>query len=339
MARSDHEEKEDKLVIISENVDKKGMFYLVRRMPEKLHKKFEWAFDKRSYDWSFDEKEMRRARRILKKRGYKVRVNRMNQVVMSLGDALKEFKDEKLPRLKTGFGALDKLLNGGCVKGGVILIGGEPGAGKSTLTNQLTLRWSNPKKKKRRRCVYINTEEHASQVSDRYRRLNEQQPFNKKQKRNLILMVQKDINMVRAALRKEDAEVVILDSIGGFVEASGHYARGGTKILKEAAGILHDYVKENNSKAVAIMIAHVNKEGKIAGPEAIQHMADTVLYIQGSGRIRTIQPMKNRFGPTSGMISVAMTETGLEFEESQKVEREIKPGQQVAKLGDGWTEA
>jgi predicted ATP-dependent serine protease len=336
MARSDHEEQEDKIIHMAENVDKRGMFYLIRKMPEKLEKKFAWAFDGRSQDWSFDEKEMKRARRVMKKKGYKVKIARMNQVVMSLGEALTEFKEQKLPRLKSGFKPFDVLLNGGFVKGGIVMIGGEPGAGKSTLTNQLVMRWS---KKKHRRCVYINTEEHAKQVTDRYKRLNEQQPFNKKQKKNLVLQVQKDINMVRATLRREDASVVILDSLGGFVEATGHFARGGTKILREAAGILHSYVKENNPNAIAIMTCHVTKDGRIAGPESIQHMADTVLFIQGSGRIRTIQPTKNRFGPTSGMISVAMTETGLEFEESQKVEREIKPGQQVAKLGDGWTEA
>lgn len=325
-------EAEDKKVHISQNVDKNGVFYIIKRLPEKLHKKFAQFYSKKDDDWFFEENEIKKAKRILKKRGYKPKIAKLNSVVMSLGDALKEFKGEAVPRLKSKYKSMDQLLNGGFVKGAVVLVSGEPGAGKSTLATQLMLRWSN-----KRRCVYINTEENAEQVTDRFKRINENQPFNKKQKKNLVIMVQKDVNMVRAALRKEDAAVIILDSLGGFVEANSG-TRGGGRILKDASGIVHDYVKENNPRAVAIMVGHINKKGKIAGPEALQHMADTVLFIQGSGRVRTIQPTKNRFGDTSGMISVAMTETGLEFEDSHKMERDVTPGQQVARIGEGWSD-
>lgn len=329
--RLSENEDDDKIVHISENVDRKGIFYSIKRMPEKLHKKFNWAYDKKNDDWMIEEGELRKVKKILKRRGYKIKIAKMNQVVMSLRDALKEFDEEKLPRLKSKYKSLDELVGGGFVKGGTVLVSGEPGAGKSTLATQLMLKWS-----KKRRCIYINTEETIRQVTDRFKRINENQKFNKKQRKNLLIVIQKDINLVRATLKKEDAEVLILDSLGGFSESSSNLGRGGSRILKEATAIVYDYVKENRPDAVAIMTGHVTKKGEIAGPESIQHMADVTLFIQGSGQTRSIQPLKNRYGPTSGMIHVGMGELGLEFEDSQEMRRDVRPGQSIARADSGW---
>lgn len=322
-------------VLLSQNVDKNGIFYSIKRMPDDLKPLFDWAYDKRNEDWFIEEEDLIKAKKLIKRAGFKPKVLVLHQGLMSAGEALKEIGDAKLPRLKTKIEVLDKLLNGGFVKGSVTLVSGEPGAGKSTLATQLMLLWS-----KKKRCIYINTEENRVQIADRFKRINIDQPFNKKQLKNLLWGCYHDVNFVKAMLRKEDAEIIILDSLGGFVEAATNASRGGTKILKEAAGMIHDYVKENNNHAVAIMIGHVNKKGDIAGPEAMQHMADTVLFIQGSSRVRTIQPIKNRYGDTSGMVTAAMTERGLDFEDSQQVVRDVNPGQvnQVARIGDGWTE-
>lgn len=323
----------ENIVHISENVDKKGIYYLVTHLPERLHKKFEEYWDKKNESWRFSEEEVVRFRKILKKRGFKPRTLKLQQRIMSLGEAIGELKEGKFPRVKTRFKTLDELLNGGFAKGSVTLVSGEPGAGKSTLANQLLLNWS-----KKKRCIYINTEETDKQVADRFRRLNAEVPFTKKQKNNLTIMVIQDINLVRAKLKaEEDAKVVILDSLGGFVEASG-VSHGGVRVLRHATSMISDYIKINRPDGIAIVIGHINKSGQIAGPEAIQHMCDTILFIQGSARIRSIQATKNRFGPTSGMISVAMTETGLEFAEAATTERDIQPGQQVARLGEEWQE-
>jgi len=323
----------DKIVQITENVDKKGLFYVIRRLPEKFQKLFEWAYVKKNDWWYFEEEELRSVRQKIKKKGYKVKIAKMSQAVMSLGDAL-ELDNTEVKRLKTKIKQFDELLNGGFAKGSVIAFGGDPGVGKSTLATQLLLKWS---RKKRRRCAYINSEETVSQVVERFKRLNADQPFTNTQKKNLIIKVLTSPDLARAYLKKEEVfSALVVDSVSGFEQ------RGSIKTQREVAAIVHDYVKWVNPNCVAIVVCQVTKEHEIAGPKSLQHMVDTILYISGNTRLRRIQPTKNRFGSTAGKIDVQMDETGLIFEDSQITERITNsPNQTLASSGgsnEGWEE-
>src|SRR3990167_3820975 len=245
-----------KIITLVEDVDKNGIFYTIHRLPKKLKKKLIDFFDKKNDNWWFEKAELKRVKKILKKRGYKARTSKLNQEFKSLEEALAtEGLQKDVKRVKCQYKQLNELMGGdketgktGFARGSITLIGGEPGAGKSTLTNQLLLHWSNKK-----RVIYINTEESSTQVNQRFFRLNEKQPFSKRQRKNLQLFTVQDVDLIRNRLKKEEAPVVVLDSLGGLVESAGA-ARGGVKILREASGIINEYVKWRNRKSIGIMI-------------------------------------------------------------------------------------
>ena len=202
-------------------------------------------------------------------------------------------------RGNTGMKELDRVLGGGIVKGSLILIGGDPGIGKSTLLLQISKEVS-----KDSNLMYVSGEESSKQIKMRAERLGVD-------KSKIMLMCETDIGVVSECILEHKSDVVIIDSVQTMFSDDITSAPGSVSQVREVTGILMNLAKQNG---ITIMIVgHVTKDGAIAGPRVLEHMVDTVLYFEGDRHLnyRILRAVKNRFGSTNEIGIFEMKDTGL----------------------------
>src|SRR5215472_14686544 len=204
------------------------------------------------------------------------------------------------PRLALAWEELNRALGGGIVPGSVVLLGGEPGVGKSTLVMHLAAQAAGAD----RRVLYTSGEESAQQVGLRARRLGVTAP-------GVLLLAETDLEAVVAAIEREAPAVAIVDSIQTMHDPGVDAAPGSVSQVREAAARLLRVAKA--SGVPTFLIGHVTKEGAIAGPRVLEHMVDTVLYLEGERgqEFRILRAAKNRFGSTEEIGIFAMGEDGM----------------------------
>ena len=203
-------------------------------------------------------------------------------------------------RIKTNIKELDRVLGGGIVKGSLVLVGGDPGIGKSTILLQMCRNLVS----KGTGVLYVSGEESPSQIKMRAERLGE---FNK----DMMLLCDNDMDNVATAIQKSMPEVVVIDSIQTILVDEISSAPGTVTQVREVTARLMQLAKTNN---VAIFIVgHVTKEGTVAGPRTLEHMVDSVLYFEGDANngFRILRGVKNRFGSTNEIGVFTMTDKGL----------------------------
>lgn len=202
-------------------------------------------------------------------------------------------------RVPSGLSELDRVLGGGLVPGSVVLIGGDPGIGKSTILLQtLThLAASLP-------ALYVTGEESPGQVAMRARRL--ELPTDR-----LQLMAETCVENIIATAREQKPRVLVVDSIQTLYTEALQSAPGGVSQIRESAALLTRFAK--HSGCALFLVGHVTKEGALAGPRVLEHMVDCVLYFEGEAdsRFRVIRAVKNRFGAVNELGVFAMTDRGL----------------------------
>ena len=212
---------------------------------------------------------------------------------------LSEIKSQNKDRLSTGLTELDRTLGGGLVDGSVVLIGGDPGIGKSTLILQAlsTLNKNNT-------TLYVSGEESAEQVSERAIRLGI--------KEDVLFIGETHLEKILKLSKDVQPKVIVIDSIQTMVTDLSTSAPGSVTQVRDCAAQLTQYAKQTNT--ILLMIGHVTKGGALAGPRILEHMVDAVLYFEGDagGRYRIIRAVKNRFGAVNEISVFAMGEKGLQ---------------------------
>lgn len=206
-------------------------------------------------------------------------------------------KDE--PRIDTHDGELNRVLGGGIVPGSIILLGGEPGIGKSTLTLQTILSMSE------RRILYVSGEESAHQIKMRAERLNPTNPD------SIFVLCENSLENVFGHIEDVKPEIVIVDSIQTISTETADSSPGSITQVRECAAALLRFAK--TSGVPVIIIGHINKEGTLAGPKILEHIVDTVIQFEGDQHYmyRILRSMKNRFGSTSELGIYEMRQDGL----------------------------
>ena len=210
-----------------------------------------------------------------------------------------EVKPAERPRIVTGIGEFDRVLGGGLVEGGVVLIGGDPGIGKSTLLLQAAARLAEQVP-----VLYISGEESAQQIALRARRLG----INASKVR---LLPEIELEKIQATLATARPRVAVVDSIQTLYSSALTSAPGSVAQVRECAAQLTRLAKQSGTTIV--FVGHVTKEGALAGPRVLEHMVVTVLYFEGETHtsFRLIRAFKNRFGAVNEIGVFAMTEKGL----------------------------
>jgi DNA repair protein RadA/Sms len=215
---------------------------------------------------------------------------------------LKDVEIQEAERIKTGITELDRVLGGGIVAGSVVLIGGDPGIGKSTISLQLC----NQLTKQGETALYISGEESVAQTKLRAGRLGASV-----EEGNLYIVNQTDLSLIREYINKIRPDAVIVDSIQVIFEPSLSSSAGSVSQVRECAGILTQLAKTQG--ASIFIIGHVTKEGTLAGPRVLEHIVDTVLYFEGDrfSTHRILRAVKNRFGSTNEIGVFEMGAEGL----------------------------
>ena len=214
--------------------------------------------------------------------------------------ALSDVEAARIERLGTGIGELDRVLGGGVVPGSLVLIGGSPGIGKSTLTSAALGNLAAAG----RSVLYVSGEESAAQVKLRAQRLG---PAALK----VPIVAETDLDAVLATIDAERPDVCVVDSVQVLYDPAMSGSPGSVGQVREVAGRLMRLAKE---RAVAvILVGHVTKEGSIAGPRVLEHLVDCVLSFEGERErtYRTLRALKNRFGSTSEVGVFEMHQHGL----------------------------
>lgn len=204
-------------------------------------------------------------------------------------------------RIRTGIRELDRVLGGGIVKGSLVLVGGDPGIGKSTILLQMCRRLVHGGTE----ILYVSGEESLSQIKMRAERIG---TFEK----DMMLLCDNDMGNISAAIQKSNAEVVVIDSIQTMVVDEVGSAPGTVTQVREVTSRLMQLAKQN--EIAIFIVGHVTKEGTVAGPRTLEHMVDSVLYFEGdrNNGFRILRGVKNRFGSTNEIGVFTMTEAGLE---------------------------
>src|SRR5215210_2334800 len=212
---------------------------------------------------------------------------------------LSEVEAREEERIATGVPEFDRVLGGGLVAGGVVLIGGDPGIGKSTLLLQ-----SLGEMGAARKVLYVSGEESPQQVALRARRLGVDA-------RQVHVLAEINLEKIQAAIQSEKADVAVIDSIQTLYSGQLQSAPGSVAQVRECAAQLTRVAKASTTSIV--FVGHVTKEGALAGPRVLEHMVDTVLYFEGDthSSFRLVRAIKNRFGAVNEIGVFAMTEKGL----------------------------
>jgi DNA repair protein RadA/Sms len=212
---------------------------------------------------------------------------------------LSEVAPDDVARTPTGIGEFDRVLGGGLVPGSVVLIGGDPGIGKSTLLLQTLATLG-----QRYATLYVSGEESPQQISLRAHRL-------KLPTDSLRLLPETRVEGIIETALKERPQVLVVDSIQTIFTEQLQSAPGSVAQVRESAAQLVRYAKQSGT--ALFLVGHVTKDGQLAGPRVLEHMVDTVLYFEGDSgnRYRVIRAFKNRFGAVNELGVFAMTELGL----------------------------
>lgn len=224
-----------------------------------------------------------------------------NRTVSAAPASILEVTSDVETRLDTNMKELDRVLGGGIVKGSLVLIGGDPGIGKSTILLQVCRNLTDAGHK----VLYVSGEESLQQIKMRAERLGD---F----KKEMYLLCETDVDAIEDAMAKVQPEVMVIDSVQTMMLESVASAAGSVSQVREVTNRLMQMAK---LKDVAIFIVgHVTKEGTVAGPRTLEHMVDTVLYFEGerSSMYRILRSVKNRFGATNEIAVFEMKEHGLE---------------------------
>jgi DNA repair protein RadA/Sms len=202
-------------------------------------------------------------------------------------------------RINTGLSELDRVLGGGLVAGSVILIGGDPGIGKSTVLLQACSHLSQHAK-----VLYVTGEESLQQVKLRAQRLG-------LENLDINSLTETNIETIISVAQKELPAFMVLDSIQTMYTAQIQSAPGSVSQVRESTALLVRFAKQTGT--AIFLVGHVTKDGAIAGPKVLEHMVDTVLYFEGDtdGRFRMLRAVKNRFGAVNELGIFAMTDKGL----------------------------
>lgn len=213
--------------------------------------------------------------------------------------SMEELESEDVPRVTTNIDEFDRVLGGGLVPGSLILLGGDPGIGKSTLMMQVALQL------KDQVVLYVTGEESVRQIKLRGERLQA------KNARNILLLAETNLDLILDVIERGTPDLIIVDSIQTMYRPGLESAPGSVSQVRESTALLLRLAK---TRAIPIfVIGHVTKEGVIAGPRVIEHMVDTVLQFEGEAHYayRILRALKNRFGSTNEIGIFEMHETGL----------------------------
>ena len=231
-------------------------------------------------------------------------VSRRGQEPVSLAPTsqavkLSEVQAADVPRIPTGSEEFDRVLGGGFVPGGVVLIGGDPGIGKSTLLLQALVHLSQASS-----TLYVSGEESVAQVALRAKRLG-------LERSSLTVLAEIRLEEILAQLMAVRPQLVVVDSIQTLFSDGLTAAPGSVSQVRECSSRLTRWAKE--SGCTVILVGHVTKEGTLAGPRVLEHIVDTVLYFEGDSHAsyRVIRAIKNRFGTVNEIGVFAMTDRGL----------------------------
>jgi len=233
---------------------------------------------------------------------------------MSVGSspiAMSQIATEDSPRINLNDNELNRVLGGGLVPGSLVLLGGEPGIGKSTLILQTVLGLKDKK------VLYVSGEESARQLKLRADRIMEN-PLSADgsatpsfDEPNVLVVCEAMIETVFKHIESVDPDIVVIDSIQTMATENVESSPGSVSQIRECAAMLLKFCKESNTPV--IMIGHINKEGSIAGPKILEHMVDTVLQFEGDRQYmyRIVRAIKNRFGSTAELGIYEMVHNGL----------------------------
>ena len=212
---------------------------------------------------------------------------------------LSEIDARDVPRISTTIEEFDRVLGGGMVRGGVILIGGDPGIGKSTLLLQALAGLSIT-----RNVLYVSGEESGEQIALRAQRLGLNAP-------NMKLLAEISLEKIQSTLQTEKPDIAVIDSIQTLYSDALTAAPGSVSQVRECAAQLTRVAKSTG--VTIVFVGHVTKEGTIAGPRVLEHIVDTVLYFEGDthSSFRLVRAIKNRFGAVNELGVFAMTDKGL----------------------------
>jgi DNA repair protein RadA/Sms len=214
--------------------------------------------------------------------------------------ALRDVRAERAPRLRTGIGELDRVLGGGLVPGSLVLLGGSPGIGKSTLTNMALGHLAAAG----RRTLYVSGEESAAQIRLRAERLGAAAL-------EVPVLAETDLDTVVATLHAERPDACVIDSVQTLHSAALESAPGTVGQVREVATRVTEVAKRSGTAVV--LVGHVTKEGALAGPRVVEHLVDCVLQFEGERErtYRTVRALKNRFGSTNDVGVFEMRAGGL----------------------------
>lgn len=244
---------------------------------------------------------------------------------------LSEILSEKEQRISTKSFEFDRVLGGGLVSEEVVLLSGEPGVGKSTLLMQTVINLAQEK-----RILYVSGEESASQVAGRARRIASKEKLDA-----VTLLSTGSLQQILHTLEQEKPEVIVLDSIQTVYDEESTGMPGGLTQVRSCATKLIHHAKQSGT--ILLIVGHINKEGKIAGPKVLEHLVDCVLQFEGdTNSYRVLRALKNRFGPTGEVGIFSMEVNGLadldlnqsNIFSSQDTEKEIGTAKTLVIEGD-----
>jgi len=207
---------------------------------------------------------------------------------------------DEFARVPTGIGELDRILGGGVVLGGVTLVGGDPGIGKSTLLLQALAALASRKLK----CLYVSGEESAAQTAARARRISSDAG-------SLLLLADTQLESALAAIDEHEPRAIVVDSVQTIRTGGLDAAAGAVSQLREVTSRIIEVAKRKN--IAALLVGHVTKDGVLAGPKVLEHLVDTVLAFEGerTHALRTLRAQKNRFGSATEVGVFEMRAEGL----------------------------
>ena len=224
---------------------------------------------------------------------------------------LSEIDSTMEPRIDMHDEELNRVLGGGLVQGSIVLLGGEPGIGKSTLTLQTVMRLQDLK------VLYVSGEESARQIKMRAQRLaNSQQPTANSQQptansQSLLVLCETSLEKIYEQIKAVQPQLLVIDSIQTISSEYVDSSAGSITQVRECAASLLKFAKESGTPV--LLIGHITKDGSIAGPKILEHIVDAVLHFEGDQHYlyRILRPIKNRFGSTAELGIYEMLETGL----------------------------